>query len=119
MSAINRDLKLSYLSRQLASPDTQRKTANWDVWCCADSIYNHHYDREVSFLVQAGAAVIQLSTGESVDVAPGDFVTIQPGVSGQWHISAPLENRFCYHDGFDIANRRQPTSLPEGQSHGE
>jgi uncharacterized cupin superfamily protein len=119
MSAIERLLKTTHLSRKFATPDTQRKTAGWNVWLCAESVFSHYYDREVSFLVKAGSAVIKLSTGESVDVQAGDFVTIQPGVAGQWSISAPLENRYCYHDTFDIADCRASMPVPEVHYHGQ
>ncbi|MCS3470113.1 putative cupin superfamily protein [Pseudomonas sp. JUb42] len=117
MPADRRALKTTLLSRHLATSDTRRKTVAWAVWQCADAIYSHEYDKEVSFLVLAGCALIELSSGDRVDVLPGDFVTIRPGISCRWHISEPMENRYCYHDSFEIAERRALLSSPQDQSH--
>ena len=114
MPVNERVLKTTNLYRQAATPDIHRKTAGWNRWSCADSVYRHHYDREVSFIVQAGAAIIELNTGERLEVIAGDFVTIQPGVTGEWQISQPLENRFCYHDSFDTAASRPSLALAQG-----
>lgn len=109
-----RAFKTTNFFRRAATPDTHRKTIGWNHWSCVDSIYRHHYDREVSFLVQAGAAIIELNTGERLEVIAGDLVTIQPGVTGEWQVSQPLENRYCYHDSFDTAASRPPLALQQG-----
>lgn len=93
--------------RQTTAPNFKRRSANsailhatsdWEVWNCEGPEYRHHYDRDVSLCVNKGSAIVSFSDGRSVDLKPGDLLTITKGVSATWQILEPIENRYVYHD---------------------
>ena len=90
---------ISY-SRRSTSPDTLRKIKHWACWTCNDPVFEHSYDRRVSFYVQEGTAELSFSNGESLHISAGDMVTIKPNVSAHWTIETPIVNLYCYHDSY-------------------
>jgi len=93
-------------TRRKATADTKRKIAHWEIWECADPSFTYEYDRTISLYVHEGAAVVTFSDDEVVDLAAGDFLTIQQGTSAQWAISAPIRNSYQHHDTFESAAKR-------------
>ncbi len=99
-------LDAAQFKRRKATEDTKRKIAGWEVWDCADPTFSHDYDRTVTMYVHDGAAVLTFADGTTVDVQPGDTLTVQKGASATWTISAPIRNSYCYHDSFVSASNR-------------
>ncbi len=107
MTRLNERLLDSPLfKRRKATPDTKRKITGWEIWECTGPTFNHDYDRTVTMYVHEGAAVLAFSNGESVDLQPGDTLTIQSGACASWTISEPIRNSYMYHDTFMSASNR-------------
>ena len=95
-----------FFARRKATADTKRKIASWEIWECADPSFSYDYDRTVSLYVHEGAAVLNFSGGEVVDLQAGDFLTIRQGASAEWAITAPMRNSYQYHDTFESTAKR-------------
>ena len=52
--------------------------------------------REVAFILE-GSARIE-AAGQTVDVAPGDLFSLDPGVETTWHITAPFKEVWILAD---------------------
>ena len=92
--------------RRKATEDTKRKIAGWEIWECEDPEFQHNYERTVSLYVHRGTAVLTFDDGETVDLQPGDFLTIEKGAGATWAISEPIRNSYRYHDTFLSASNR-------------
>lgn len=92
--------------RRTGSADTRRKIAGWEIWDCADPTFAHVYDRRTSLFVHEGRATLTFTNGETVDLQPGDFLTIEDGAEARWEISEALRNSYIYHDTFRSAENR-------------
>ena len=106
MRLTERFIDAALFQRRKATADTLRKIASWQIWQCADTSFSHDYERTVSLYVHEGAAVLTFSTGDTVDLQAGDFLTIEAGSHADWRIAEPLKNSFCYHDTFESAEQR-------------
>ncbi|MEQ8442339.1 MAG: cupin domain-containing protein [Alphaproteobacteria bacterium] len=100
MTANERTLNEEFFQRRTATEDTGRKIADWEIWECGDPEFSYDYDRTVTLYVHEGAAVLTFSDGSSVDLQPGDMLTIRQGGSADWAISKPIRNSFVFHDTF-------------------
>ena len=96
----------AHFSRRRATADTKRKIASWEIWECGDPTFSHDYERTVSFFVHEGEASLTFASGETLDVQPGDFITIQEGASATWSIAKAIRNSYRYHDSFESAANR-------------
>ena len=107
MTRLNERIQDSaWFKRRKATEDTKRKIAGWESWSCEGPEFQHCYDRRVSLYVHQGAAVLTFDDGETVDLQPGDFLTIEEGARASWAISEPIRNSYRYHDTFESASRR-------------
>jgi uncharacterized cupin superfamily protein len=107
MTRLNqRILDSRQFNRRKANADTQRKIAGWEIWECDGPKYQYSYDRRVSLFVHHGKAQLNFDNGDTVDLIPGDFLTIEPGASAIWVISEPIRNSYVYHDSFESASVR-------------
>lgn len=102
----DRILDAEHFRRRKATKDTLRKIAGWDIWECADPIFSYDYDRTVTLYVHHGEAVLTFADGKSVDLKPGDSLTIQAGARATWRILQPIKNSYMYHDSFRSAAER-------------
>ncbi|WP_282607780.1 cupin domain-containing protein [Pelagibius sp. Alg239-R121] len=101
-----RILDSDQFKRRRATEDTKRKIASWEIWECADPAFSYDYDRTVTMYVREGVAVLTFSNGASVDLQPGDTLTVHSGASADWVISEPIRNSYMYHDTFASASNR-------------
>lgn len=107
MTRLNeRILNSHQFKRRKATEDTKRKLAGWEIWGCAEPEFSYEYDRTVSLYVHQGVAELTFGDGETVDLQPGDFLTIQMGAKARWTITEPIRNSYMYHDTFDSASHR-------------
>ncbi|MFT5116063.1 MAG: putative cupin superfamily protein [Parasphingorhabdus sp.] len=93
-------LDSALFKRCKGTDDTKRKISSWEIWECADPGFNYDYDRTVTMYVHEGEAVLTFSNGETVDLQPGDMLTIQAGARADWVILEPIRNSYMYHDTF-------------------
>lgn len=103
----DRVLDSPQFSRRKATEDTKRKITGWDVWHCDGPTYSHEYDRTTSLYVHDGQAIVTFANGESVDLVPGDFLTIEAGAKADWDIPVPIRNSYTYHDTLVSAANRE------------
>lgn len=101
-----RNFDSQLVSRRETSKDTLRKVADWPVWTCQASEHTNDYDRAVSYYLKEGEATLSFYSGETLDVKPGDFVTIEEGASVRWDIFVPIAANYRYHDSFESADNR-------------
>lgn len=108
-------LDATHFKRRKATEDTKRKIDGWEVWECADPAFDYDYNRTVTMYVQAGAAVLTFADGTSVDIQPGDTLTVQAGARASWVITSPIRNSYMYHDSFLSAAKRGEQVRWEGK----
>lgn len=110
-----RMLDSTHFKRRKATEDTKRKIASWDIWECSDPTFSHDYERTVTMFVHEGMAVLTFSDGTTVDLKPGDTLTVKQGASASWMISKPIRNSYMYHDTFMSASKRAEQVRWEGR----
>jgi uncharacterized cupin superfamily protein len=108
-------LDSTHFKRRKATEDTKRKIDGWEIWECANPAVDYDYDRTVTMYVHEGAAVLTFADGESVDIQPGDTLTVQAGARASWVISLPIRNSYMYHDTFMSAEKRANQVRWEGK----
>lgn len=104
-----------HFKRRKATEDTKRKIAGWALWECSDPTFSYEYDRTVTMFVHEGAAVLTFEGGETVDLAPGDTLTVKAGAKVDWVVSRPVCNSYMYHDTFISAENRAAFVRWEGK----
>lgn len=96
-----------FFKRRKATEDTKRKIKGWEIWECGDPSFEYSYDRTVTMFVHEGAASLDFADGSSVDIEPGDTLTVLAGAQASWSISDPIRNSYMYHDTFASAANRE------------
>ena len=89
-------LKTPVFHRRTAPADFKQQAADWDVWDCTGPTYAHDYDQGVTLFVDRGAARVDFSTGDSVQLQVGDLLTIEVGAKGVWTILQTVRNLYRY-----------------------
>lgn len=88
---------MSRMMQRPASAEERQQCQEWALWESGDiERFEYHYEQDVEFIVQQGAAVIRCADQPPLDIAAGSHVTIVRGVHAVWTISAPISNRYRY-----------------------
>ncbi|MEH6578476.1 MAG: cupin domain-containing protein [Amphritea sp.] len=103
---LTRSFDSKLVNRRLASRDTERKIAAWEIYESDAGEYRKEYDRSVSFYIEAGEAVLNFNSGEIIDIKAGDFVTIEKGAVAHWQINNGIVKKYLYHDSYNSADNR-------------
>ncbi len=88
---------MTRIAHRAASDEERKQCQTWALWESGETDrFEYHYDQDVEFVVQQGAAIIQSAGNAPVAIAAGSHVSIGKGVHAVWAISAPVTNRYHY-----------------------
>lgn len=74
-----------------------RGIRSWPIWKKEVSKFDWSYDGVEECLILAGRAKIS-SSGETVEIKAGDFVTFPKGMDCVWEITEPIRKHYNFPD---------------------
>jgi uncharacterized cupin superfamily protein len=100
---MNASSTIPTITRERAPAGIEHTIADWATWLCDSNTFEHRYVPGATFYVVKGRARLTFAHGAQLDIEAGDFVSIGDGAEALWHISAPIETRYRYHDNLGAA----------------
>jgi len=73
-----------------------RGVLTWPIWECEPSTFDWHYDQEESCYILAGEVTVKTTTGEEIEIGPGDFVTFPQGLDCVWTVRKAVRKHYQF-----------------------
>lgn len=71
---------------------------NWPIWTKEESRFDWYYgETEMCYFLE-GEVLVELPTGEKVEIRAGDLVTFPKGLSCTWEIKKPVRKHYTFLD---------------------
>lgn len=76
--------------------DEERDTTA-GIWGCSPGRFNWEYEKNETFAIYEGKAIVNLDSGNEIELEPGDTTTIPRGSSVTWNVKKTIRKAFVLH----------------------